>query len=439
MPTGLIRGTIGLAVTICALSAAAQPAQAQSTGRAVFVAHYFPVNSVSPIGATVAAFRISPEGAATLVENEPSGEWTQSLALSPNGRYLASANGTSATIQEELRIFRVEPDASLTPVFQGFTADSPLDMVWFSDTILAVTRTQQGGSFIRTYRFNDQTTPPTLVLADEEPTGYFNSSVCRHPSGPWIYTQDSGVFGGTRSVKQWAVAPDGTLTDLGSAPSSDPPLKPSISPNGRWMYTGTGAFGAGTVAGFTLDPVTGAPVEMPGSPFLSPGGTPYRVVVSRDNRFAFVGHTVDETIRPFWIDPGTGALTPTGFTFTAGPRLSLGPIATLDDLLIVLKDSNDPIGMWVMGINSTNGNLAQIGPLYDTGNRRPELAMVTWSPPAPVCRPDIDGDGQIGVQDIFDFLALWFAADSAADFDGSGGVGLDDLFAFLAAWFNGCG
>jgi hypothetical protein len=42
------------------------------------------------------------------------------------------------------------------------------------------------------------------------------------------------------------------------------------------------------------------------------------------------------------------------------------------------------------------------------------------------------------VQDIFDFLAGWFAGNPAADFNGVGGITVQDIFDFLAAWFAGC-
>jgi hypothetical protein len=54
------------------------------------------------------------------------------------------------------------------------------------------------------------------------------------------------------------------------------------------------------------------------------------------------------------------------------------------------------------------------------------------------CRCDVDGNG-LAVSDIFAFLAIWFAGDTAADFDGQNGVGVPDIFAFLACWFGGCG
>ncbi len=56
----------------------------------------------------------------------------------------------------------------------------------------------------------------------------------------------------------------------------------------------------------------------------------------------------------------------------------------------------------------------------------------------PPCNADIDQSGQLSVQDIFDFLAAYFAGSSNADFNDSGALTLQDLFDFLAAYFAGC-
>lgn len=55
----------------------------------------------------------------------------------------------------------------------------------------------------------------------------------------------------------------------------------------------------------------------------------------------------------------------------------------------------------------------------------------------PLSNPDFDGGGFVGVQDLFDFLAAWFAGALNADFNWSGDIGVQDLFDFLAAWFAG--
>ncbi len=56
----------------------------------------------------------------------------------------------------------------------------------------------------------------------------------------------------------------------------------------------------------------------------------------------------------------------------------------------------------------------------------------------PVCRADFNQNGEVSVQDIFDFLAALFQGDPEADADFSISVNVNDLFAFLAAYFSGC-
>jgi hypothetical protein len=56
----------------------------------------------------------------------------------------------------------------------------------------------------------------------------------------------------------------------------------------------------------------------------------------------------------------------------------------------------------------------------------------------PACPADFNASGTTNVQDIFDFLAAWFAADPRANINGVGGVTVQDIFDFLAAWFAGC-
>jgi len=64
-----------------------------------------------------------------------------------------------------------------------------------------------------------------------------------------------------------------------------------------------------------------------------------------------------------------------------------------------------------------------------------DAAAVTFRPP---CPPDVNGSGELSVQDIFDFLAAYFAGTAAADFNQSGAATVQDIFDFLAAYFAGC-
>lgn len=63
---------------------------------------------------------------------------------------------------------------------------------------------------------------------------------------------------------------------------------------------------------------------------------------------------------------------------------------------------------------------------------------VTFEFDGEVCAADFNGVGSVSVQDIFDFLAAWFAALPDADVNGTGTVTVQDIFDFLAAWFAGC-
>lgn len=70
-------------------------------------------------------------------------------------------------------------------------------------------------------------------------------------------------------------------------------------------------------------------------------------------------------------------------------------------------------------------------------------ALIFPCPPTPTCRADFNRSGDISVQDLFEFLAAFFAqtlgpSPPGGDFDQSGTVSVDDLFSFLAAWFAGC-
>ena len=70
------------------------------------------------------------------------------------------------------------------------------------------------------------------------------------------------------------------------------------------------------------------------------------------------------------------------------------------------------------------------------------LVFITGHNSAPVhtgtCAGDFNYVGGATSQDIFDFLAAWFATIPSADFNQSGAVTVQDIFDFLSAWFVGC-
>jgi hypothetical protein len=70
---------------------------------------------------------------------------------------------------------------------------------------------------------------------------------------------------------------------------------------------------------------------------------------------------------------------------------------------------------------------------FSTVTSGPFRLNVAWSGAA-----DFNHSGIVSVQDIFDFLAAYFANDPRADINGSGLISVQDIFDFLAAYFAGC-
>lgn len=55
-----------------------------------------------------------------------------------------------------------------------------------------------------------------------------------------------------------------------------------------------------------------------------------------------------------------------------------------------------------------------------------------------ICSADFNCSGSVGVQDLFDYLAAYFADDMRADFNESGAITVQDFFDFLTIFFTAC-
>ncbi|GEM_PF-2700762 len=66
-----------------------------------------------------------------------------------------------------------------------------------------------------------------------------------------------------------------------------------------------------------------------------------------------------------------------------------------------------------------------------------ELAFLICLP-RNTCVADIDQTGTLTIQDVFEFLNLYFAADLRADINQADGVTLQDIFDFVTAFFVSC-
>jgi len=101
---------------------------------------------------------------------------------------------------------------------------------------------------------------------------------------------------------------------------------------------------------------------------------------------------------------------------------------------------------WLRRVAQRRRELNEISPRPMGGKRfekidRVRLAqLVAQRPDATlaICAADFNCSGDLAVQDIFDFLAAWFANSLTADFNGPGVISVQDIFDHLAAYFAGC-
>jgi 6-phosphogluconolactonase (cycloisomerase 2 family) len=391
----------------------------------------FVANNVSD---GIASFTVNADGTLDHVATVPTADGPQAIDLAPGGRFLAVAHGTANEVSEILRVFAVDATAALTEVASILVPDSPLDVAWINDEILAVTETNVGPpNFVRTWRLDERA--GTLLPVDVEATGSFNSALAYHPAAGVLYTQDSF----SDSITWFTAAPDGTLA-FGGTVFTQPefPLELALTPGGGFLYAACGISGDGhRILGYSVGPA-GSLAAIKGSPYFSPGTSPAHLAVSADGAWLFAGHGTDATLRSFSIDPG-GAIVATGFSFDVGLQGTLGDIAVLPGLVFVTDESTatDGItGLYSFHVNG-DGTLTQAAPIYDTLGVRPE-SLAAWQPPR--VPGDVDGDGTVGILDFLALLAAWGPCPAPcppscpADFDGDCAVSITDFLTLLANW-----
>jgi hypothetical protein len=246
------------------------------------------------VNGAVYGFVVEDDGTLTPVPGSPfyAGPIPEPVAVSPDGRYVAVANGTLDPV-EELHVFHVEGDGSLTPLAGSpvLVPDDPLG--------LAIVP-KEGRTFVYV---------PSAPLGQITGLEIVGEDLVEISGSPWTTPQDFPVeliatadaaylyatlVGGW--VAGWAIAADGSLSPLPGSPYAVPASNvfyPSLSPDGLHLYVGTGLDNA--VAGFAIQP-DGSLVDLPGSPYPSGGESAVSVPVDPSGDWVFVVHVVSETV-----------------------------------------------------------------------------------------------------------------------------------------------
>ncbi|HEY6563105.1 MAG TPA: beta-propeller fold lactonase family protein [Pirellulaceae bacterium] len=343
-------------------------ADGQSLTPAVFV--------TNNVGDSVTSFTVLPDGTLNRVSVTPSGDGPQTVSLTPGGRFLAVANGTASTTTEELRIFAVNADATLSPRLTVLVSDSPLDAQWLNDEILTVTDTSAGGAnSVQAFRYDSIMN--SLTMVDTEPTGSFNTRLATTRTGGLLYANNTS---GTDSIFAFSATAGGALTLIENE-ITDPVFAVDIaaSRDGNFLYGASGISGGGnSILGFAIDGA-GQLTPLAASPFVSSGVSPKVIALRGDDRVLVAGHGTDATFRTFLRDPVSGGLVATSNMFDVGLQGTLGDLQIMGDLLFVTDSSTatDGIaGLYSFRLNA-DGTFNQLGPILDTLGSRPEY-IAPW-------------------------------------------------------------
>ncbi len=436
---GRFRFSIAAALTVSAVAAAALPQQAsaQAAAPTVFVVNRFISGTPADSPGAITTLRQNQDGTLAFVANVEVGRHANGISISPGGGLLAVCGGQTTTLGDEIVIFQVNPNSTLTPLYTGTVPGDAPTLLWLSDDLLAVIESPIGDDFIHIYRWVPAI--PRLVRTDIKTNGVSSSSMAFDASRNLLYTQSTG----DDIINRWSVnLTTGRLAHLETVANFDAPLDLTITRDNRFLYTGggSGIFSGGCdtcINGYDItDPEFVVPLF---NPTFSPLQNPAYLAASESGHL-FVGHGGNHIVISYEVDPA-GNLLDTGLTLITD---SIAGMAAMGDYLFIVDEnqstaSGDGVrGVWTYLIQP-DGHLTPlgIGPV-DTG-AVPLMfdAIEVWPGTGePFCICEADGSAaQVDVFDLLAYLDLWFASAAAADIDGAQGVDVFDLLAFLDCWF----
>ncbi|MCA9273042.1 MAG: beta-propeller fold lactonase family protein [Phycisphaerales bacterium] len=418
-------------LAVVPFTAAAQPVEPT-----LFVAHYHGG------GATVVAFVINGDGTLSMADSAPSGVWSDSIAISPDGSTLCVGNPAGSDdgfgTSDFAYFFHINADSTLSPLGSVIIPQSPLAMSWLDNDTIAILNSDISNSIINTYDVDLEV--PSVTLVDTEATGGFATNFANDRSRSLLFTQDSF----SNAIFRYAYDGTGNMTASGSVTQGSYALDVTLSADNRFLYSAGGiSSNRNKVTGYAVNEAAN-PVPLmalPGSPYVSAGNSPANIAIMPAGDYLFVGHGTDATVRGFAIDNEDGSLTATGAFFDVGSQGSIGDMTTYQDLLFVTDDTiettGDDRGVLVFRIDAMGG-MTQIGPKYDTGTPRPEGDLVVWAPSAPPCVADTNGDGMLSPADFSAWVAAFNTMAPACDQNSDGACTPADFSAWVANYNAGC-
>jgi 6-phosphogluconolactonase len=282
----------------------------------------------------------------------PTGSTPKSVAFSPSGQLLATANYGDDTVS----MFTVnQTTGALAEVlgspFPTGAGSEPYGVAFSSSGgLLAVT--DAGVSTVSVFAVDPSTGALSAVAGSPFTTGTQPEAVAFSPGGGLLATANAGGTVSVFTVDQTT----GALTVVSGSPFAAGGISPnslSFSPDGGLLATGNLD---GFVLVFTVDQTTGALTVVSGSPFATGSGDAEESVAfsPTGGLLATANSGASETVSVFTVDQTTGALTAVSGSPFAGGALALPDSVAFGPSGRLLAVTNAGGGHWGVSLFSVD-------------------------------------------------------------------------------------
>ncbi len=328
----------------------------EPSGRYVYVANLSSNN--------VSAFTINATtGALTSLGAVAAGTSPQSLIVDPTGSFVQVANSGS----NDVSTFAINPGSGgLTAVSKVASrlgaasialanGSTPLT---YTPKAAYVANSNGGNTTGSVSAFSIDASTGSLTALGGSPfaSGWNTQGLAwtRSPYagyGPFLY-----VANYSPTLTGFSMAATGSLTAIAGSPFPAPASQSAwasvVDPSGRFAYFANyNNGGVGGVSAFSLDPLDGRLVALPGSPFLA-GNGPAAIAMDPTGQFVYVANSFGNSVSAYTISATTGALT----RLDADP----GTVGLQDFVAGSFPNSVavDPSGRFVYVANSGDGTVS---------------------------------------------------------------------------------
>jgi 6-phosphogluconolactonase (cycloisomerase 2 family) len=283
-------------------------------------------SNVTTTSGAITAFRVDPTtGALTAIGTPDTTASTRSsLAVTRDSKFLYVAEGSPGVPDGYVSARAIQADGSLAQIpgspfpfvdgVGGVVAHPTANFLFVSTQVGVTVAAYDPISGI-------PTTVSTVKVGDSSvaaaaPNGsrlYFYQAFYDYPTGGW---QIAG-FSVNSANEALSELPSGSIQTY-PHDCFDPqvpnyyPKAVAVDPTGKFLYvaiaSGDTICVSSSVDAYSIDPVSGAMTQIPGSPFTA-GTVPVSVAAEASGRFLYVANNISSSVSAFAINPDTGTLT----------------------------------------------------------------------------------------------------------------------------------